>query len=482
MAEQLSLDLVIPDRFEPLRDYAEPQLDTIIEPVEDALNHLDELHADMTSAHRGAFLVMRGESGTGKSTFLHTLHLFREQVESISLEKTDNVDEFLLKLEPTVQRLRVVVLEGREALKDVSNEQLEADLHSINTFVRRSAGKNTVIVWPCNADNLQNRLLNIAEQIGSDALLGVDGREFRFHGPTRDQFRKIAETTVATLNQGANLTDLGISDDDMKKLITSSSTVGKLLGSLRKQINAKKSAVSSLLKRERCRLWIVVCAGNEPDGEVASLTRGRYSAIDIERMMIATEANIVKDLKAFPEKLGILSTTLDAKVFHLPMIAALEIARTFADEPLKQRMSKAGLSGAASSTEHIKDRLSKTDLGKVLEAGAQGTRARGSRPGPNTRDAFGKLVAIAQSNDVLLNRAVGQALVDAGYIDSFATEKDFGSGLTRSTDLVCATAGGAIRVEMMWRGKTGTADIANYALTKLFNYGRAIGFLGKGGN
>lgn len=480
MSSQISLDLVIPDRFEPLREYAEPLLDNIVEPVESALAHFDELHLDMTSAHRGAFLVLRGDSGTGKSTFLHTLHFFRDSVESISVGQEESISSFLSHLTTTIKKLRVVVLEGREALKDFSNESIESDLHSINGFLRSPAGRGTIIVWPCNADAIEQKLIGVAEQIGSDALLGVDGRALQFEGPTRDQFRKIAETTIATLNQAANITDLGISEDDMERFVKSSTTVGKLLGTLRRELNRKQGAVSILLKTERCRLWIVVCAGNEPDGEVASLTRGRYSAIDIERMMVATEANIVKELKEFPEKLGILATTLDSKVFHLPMIAALEISRTFAGDSLKQRMSKVGLAGRASAVEKIKERLSKTDLGRVLEAGAQGTRARGSKPGPNTREAFEKLVTIAQTNDILLNQALGEALVSTGYIDRYKTEIDFGGGLSRRTDLVCYAGDETIRMELMWRGNSGPSSIANYSLTKLYNYGRAIGFLEKG--
>ena len=102
--------------------------------------------------------------------------------------------------------------------------------------------------------------------------------------------------------------------------------------------------VSSLLAKEQCKLWIVVAAGNEPEGEVAALTRGQYSAIDVARAMAATEANVVKELKSYPDKLGILATMLDAKIFHLPMLAALDIARKYAGPDLREKMKKAGLS------------------------------------------------------------------------------------------------------------------------------------------
>jgi hypothetical protein len=220
-----------------------------------------------------------------------------------------------------------------------------------------------------------------------------------------------------------------------------------------------------------------VAAGNEPDGEVAALTRGRYSALDIERLMTATEANIVKELKSYPDKLGVLATILDAKIFHLPILAALDIVRTYSSEELRDKMKKVSLSDKPTAATKPLERLSRTDFGRAFEAGPGGTMTPGTRPGNNTQEAFRKLMTIAQSNDIPLNCAVGEALIDAGYIHSYEPERNFGRGLTRSSDLYCEVDGGIIRLEIMWRTRTGRADIANYALTKLYNYGRAIGFL-----
>lgn len=53
--------------------------------------------------------------------------------------------------------------------------------------------------------------------------------------------------------------------------------------------------------------------------------------------------------------------------------------------------------------------------------------------------------------------------------------------MSRRTDIVATSGSGTIRLEMMWRRKTGRAEIANYVLTKLFNYGKAIGYLSNKG-
>ena len=79
MAEQL--ELFVPDRFDMLQRRAPSQLDSIVVPVDDVLQHLKLLHRDLVAAGRGGFLILRGDSGSGKSTFLSTLNLFLEGVD-----------------------------------------------------------------------------------------------------------------------------------------------------------------------------------------------------------------------------------------------------------------------------------------------------------------------------------------------------------------------------------------------------------------
>jgi DNA (cytosine-5)-methyltransferase 1 len=123
------------------------------------------------------------------------------------------------------------------------------------------------------------------------------------------------------------------------------------------------------------------------------------------------------------------------------------------------------------------ERLIESELGFAFKQQALGTRTTGGKPGSNTSDAFSKLARIASRNDIAVNRAFGAALVAAGLVDDFAPEADLGSGLKRKTDLLCHATASTVRLELMWRRSTGRAEIANYFLTKLFNYGRAIGFL-----
>lgn len=479
MTTEESKDSIIsvPDRFENLkRRVSDEQLNTIVVSVDDALHKIDSIYNDMLSAMRGAFLALRGESGAGKSTFLHTIGQFRKSVRTESVPGGADIREFF-QVQQSSGSLTVFVLEEREAAVKFTDKEIEDWLHAINGFIRSDRGEKCLVVWPCNTDELLKRVISVARKVGDDALLGIGDGYYNFRGPSQQQFAHIAETTVAVLNQGATFSDLGLSADTIERLSTEAKTIGKFLGLLRSEIQTQKDYAQSLVAQDKAKLWIIVVAGNDPVQEVAALTRGRYSAFDIERLMSSTDANIVKELKPHPEKLGTLASALDAKILHLPVLTALSLARCYADEPLRQRMIAAKLSLKPDNKFDGVARLTSTEMSRIFASGSQGVSATGKKPGSSSAEAFLKLADIARNSDILLNRAIATGLVDGGLITSFDLEQDFGNGLTRRTDIVAKHPNGDIRIEMMWRSKTGRADVANYCLTKLGNYGRALGYL-----
>jgi len=472
----ISATPVVPDRFENLERKAPDELGTIVVPVAEGLSLVDNLYARMRAVGRGAFLVLRGESGAGKSTFLHTLSFFRDKVRTVSVAGDQDVRGYFRAAPAQGDGLIVHVLEEREALKSYTDRELEEWLHAINGYIRSSRGENALVVWPCNTDDLRDRIIDLAQRIGAETLLGTGDAAVMFTGPSKDQYIGIAERTLSTLNQGSSLSDMGLTHDDASACAEASTTIGGFMTRLSEIVLDRSQQVQKLVEKEQCRLWIVVAAGNDPVGDVNGLTRGQFAAIDTERLMTSTGANIVADLKKYPDKIGLLGNVLDARILHLPVLAASEIMRAFGSDSLRIRMKNSGLQVAGKKADAIA-RLQSTELASIFRAGGLGTLTRGKKLGSSSVEAFTKLAEIASTNDVLLNRALGEALVAAGLIKSYEVEKDFGSGLTRTTDILAQTETTPIRIEVMWRRKSGRADIANYTLTKLANYGKAIGYL-----
>ncbi|MCW2992570.1 MAG: hypothetical protein JWQ18_65 [Conexibacter sp.] len=420
-------------------------------------------------------MILRGETGAGKSTFLDTVGLFRDAVTTVRVASTQDIGDALGALLETTEA-RIVVLEGREALGEVSAAALEAGMHAINAFLRTAGGRNTLIVWPANTDDLTERLVDLASRLGGEALLGIGDPVQRFGGPSRSQFVRIADRTVGALNNGASLAALGISSEQAEAMAEDAPTIGRYLALVRAALLRNGATVRQLLPTESRRMWTVVIAGNETDSDTAALTRGDAFTADIDRLISTTDANIVKDLKKHPDQLGILGTVLDAKILDFDIVTALAVARQFGSDKLHEAMKAAGMSTAPDKT--ASDRLLTSELGLVLAGKKVGTRKRGKKPGKDTVARFESLAKIASKDDGLINDAIGRGLQEVGLIESYQLEKDLGTELKFLSDIYLITsAGDRIRLEIMWRTQTSRAAISNYVLGKLGNYGRAIGLL-----
>ncbi len=420
-------------------------------------------------------MLLRGETGAGKSTFLDTIALFRSGVSTVRIPPTEEIRSRLTSIKPIGENFRVLVLESREALGQYSRNAIESDVHAINAFLRSPAGERTLIVWPVNTDDLLRRLIAIGTDIGGTALFGLDDPATPFQGPPRDEFVAIAARTVSALNEGASLAALGISEEYAEELAQRADTIGAYLGLVRNALLQNQSKVQALLPVEQFRMWTLVIAGNETEGDVAALTRGGLAYVDIDRLMTSTEANVVKDLKRTPDLLGILGTMLDARIVNIDMLTILAIARTYGDAQLHSLMKSKGMSTAVDK--QASERLAASELGLLIQGASLGTRKRGKKPGDNTKAAFAGLAEIARGNDGALNRAIGRALLDNRYIQEFETERDLGTEYVVRSDLWVVRGSDPIRLEAMWRARAGRADIANYVLTKLGLYGRAIGLV-----
>lgn len=95
---------------------------------------MNERFEDMAGADRGLLLLLRGASGAGKFTFFDTISLVRQGVITERIPSSVDVGT-TLEDSPCHSGPCVVVLEGREALHEVTTSEFEAALHSINAFV-----------------------------------------------------------------------------------------------------------------------------------------------------------------------------------------------------------------------------------------------------------------------------------------------------------------------------------------------------------
>jgi DNA (cytosine-5)-methyltransferase 1 len=272
---------------------------------------------------------------------------------------------------------------------------------------------------------------------------------------------------------------LGIAELRAQQLAEKVSTIGAFMQGLREEARRNQSVLQGRLStQESFQLWTVVIAGNDPESEVRSLTRGAHYSADIDKLLVSTEANVAQDLKRHPERLGLLGASVGARVLHVSFMTALAVVRDFAGDDLRARLAATGV--FTEKDGKGAPRLRDSQLGGALRGLPQGLRAPGRPPRDERRQEFERLTAFARSDDGALNETFGLALQASALVRGFRREAPLGDANARHSDLLCETESGSVRLEFMWRSSATSGEIARYVLEKLRNYGKAIGFLNGG--
>ncbi len=374
----------IPIRYETLVKMAgEKELRSIVIRVPSGLAAIERRCAEIESTGQGSFLIVYGKSGSGKSTLLNTAHLFLQDVRTEVIDRRETIRLVLESYPPAKERLRIVVIKARETLADTPSDTLEADILAINNFLRTEEGARTLIAWPCNKPEVRETLYRLAHDIGGTALLGSDG-PLAFAGPSTENYVDIAVRTIETLNGGASLASLGITEQEARRLALGADTVGTFLLNLSTEaLRLRDDLARRLPEKDWCQFWIVVAAGNDPEDQVATLTYGTEFHVDTARLLAMTSSNMAKKLQGQPDKMGILGTMLGARLLYLPATTALEVIQDGADDVLRARL------GLDSPTQKGQGLLLESKLALAFKGGADKHQAGRAQTREGTRAVQG---------------------------------------------------------------------------------------------
>lgn len=401
--------LSLPIRYEVLRRTAEDEnadISRIVERVEKANSHIQNLFLNMQQTHVSRFEVMFGASGSGKTTFLETLPQFFDNVDVLSIPQDVSLDSAVGKLREMVgstTRERLIVYfggTGRDNPTD-TDEVFFTFFEQLRGYFRET-NKLVLVVWPVSRLETANRLYGLARNIGEDSLLGNSSTFYQFPGPDKSSFYSIADNTCRLVNKERSLAEFGIDEELGKGVLSQADTIAKYFQKMVEHANALNTTFTTILKEKpRPRVWILLPGDEvtEAMSTVLALTSGAKRKLDIAALttdLSKDQANTqyMKDWERLVKIMPYLLRNLDVRVIEVPPNLALSVIRAFGDADLRGKLKQKSTPATAAV-----DMLRESMLGQLLLSNEPKARRQYQKTEDVTRDEYVRVQAGAKGND-----------------------------------------------------------------------------------
>ncbi len=354
--------LVLPTRWEYLQPEIEGKkvsLRTIIRPVHQGMNVIEDIVEYLRTTGGCQVLVIRADTGSGKTTFLNTLPHYMQDIgfhtQTLDLQPLSE-DEFgaeLRKIHVSSAKINLIILEGREKPLDISDKYIQVVLANINRFAR-SKRVPLLFVIPTIEEQVARNWCDHGTRIGDlipEQKLYEGSRWYNFPGVSRDKYIEIAEETVRTLNPPNILFDFGVSPEEVKGWVANAPTIGRFIEILANRISDRRRVTKITSKGKKEHVWIVYCS---PDNRHYDHT---YLVIDglcqDEKLKVSptklippnSDTPLLKDWlqPAKWTKLVATRNYLDIRLINFPIITVVTSALVYGDEDLLQSFKDARL-------------------------------------------------------------------------------------------------------------------------------------------
>lgn len=198
-----------------------------IEPLPDVEAEINEITSSLGNSGKVVFIL--GKPGTGKSTFIQSLG-WRPHVKArtlVQINANDYISEGNLSaLFSTIQTyerearekrdrgVTCLVINYLEYLDDFEDDDVKGFFRKLNGVLRNTP---IFIIWPATEESDVYRMLEHSKSVSG--TLFYRGKEIiRFSGPRIEKFADIALRTISVLNDGKELSEFGLTYDNLTEV------------------------------------------------------------------------------------------------------------------------------------------------------------------------------------------------------------------------------------------------------------------------
>jgi len=324
----------------------------IIQPIPKAMSEVRNIAEYLRTTGGSQVLVIRGDTGSGKTTFLNTLPVYMNDVEfniiTIDIEPIEAEDfyEELEKLKVDTSNINVIVLEGREKPESVTDRYIQILLSNINRF-SRSKRVPLLFVIPTIEEQVARNWCDHGIKIGDlipKMRLHEGSRWYTFPGVAKAKYKEIVEETVRALNPPYDLYDFGISPTDVNAWSENSHTIGQFIETLASRVSELRGASLTSHEGRKNHVWIVYCCPDLRHSDHTYLVMDSLSKDDKLRasptklIPLNSPTSFSKSWREHPQWAKFVATInyLDIRLINFPISTLVTAAMTYCDDKLLQ--------------------------------------------------------------------------------------------------------------------------------------------------
>ncbi|MDX7952138.1 hypothetical protein P7D22_13235 [Lichenihabitans sp. Uapishka_5] len=461
----------LPTRYEPLVGaFGDRAKATFISPDED-LAAMKRFIAAAQSSSQGKVLFLSASSGTGKSTFIHSLEVFLPDTISTVIRlppphelEVGQIPAFLASVARS-KKFTVVNFDGREA-PYFDEPEYQTFLGALNGILRSRS--DLLVVWPVTDKSFSGKLIALLERVGGKSAFGPQA-ELSLAGIAPSRFRSVLEKILQVANW--RLEDAAISETEIDVLTGSNERVGAFLDALQNLI-AERFDIGDM-GVSFPTLVVSISSGDPKIREIArSLRRADSYYIEASRLLMYTKksnvaewwSNRATDLKsALPHVIALFN----AQLVTVSASAVVHSALQSADQTLNSLVN-----GVRADKGNATRVIKSCELFRFLMGEATDNREYGSNVSEKTFSSYDAIQAASETHHRSINKSLLDLSETAGaHIPGLVYENSLTPGL--QTDAVF-DQGIADKVALEFHHKASSESTQNklaiYILEKLKEY------------